>query len=83
MRMYYELVFTASHCGEYEQEGRLFFRSKAEAEAKQKMLEKACKYITFFITKEVSFQQLKQDMTVAEFEEFFGLHIEDFMDDLK
>lgn len=81
---YYMLVFRTWHC-DYEEEETYFFKTEIEAKEKEKEEKEQVLKINdrllntkFNIYSEIiekDFEELKELMTVLEFEQFFGINI--------
>lgn len=78
-RTYYKLTFEKTYFEEYLIDF-FFFKTREEAEAKKREIENEVDYCEI---NEVSFSELKCNMTINYFEEFFGVSIADLLEGIE
>ena len=72
-RTYYKLTLEFAYFEEYVRD-YLFFKTRQEAEDKAREMDNEADYTEI---NEVSFDELKSDMTISEFEKLFDIQVED------
>lgn len=72
--MYYKLEFE-TWTPEWERVETFFYKNKVEARNKHKELSRICPLSNRGYITEISFEQLKEEITVSDFELLFGICI--------
>lgn len=76
MKLYFELeVNTWSY--DWERAEYYYFKTKSEAESYQKEMSDGYRGNIRFTINELTFDELKESITVSDFEELFGITIEE------